>query len=111
MPAQVTIGSGVEPIGGAALDIKQQLRDDGSTNSTLGLTLPQVYLTDLNNLYPMFTGAYDAGEGPKHTGLTVYNVNDNKYPLICPGIYVWKGAEWVKLGKLSQRVQSKILFK
>ena len=102
MPAQVTIGSDVEPVGGAALDIKQQQKDDGSANSTLGLALPRVNLTDLNKLYPMFTGTYNAGEGPKHTGLTVYNVNDSRCARICPGIYVWKGAEWVKLGKPCQ---------
>ena len=102
MPAQVTVGSGIEPVSGAALDIKQQQKDDSSANSTLGLMLPRVNLTDLNKLYPMFTGAYDAGENPKHTGLTVYNVNENLSARICPGIYAWTGTEWIKLGKPCQ---------
>lgn len=89
---QVTIGSGIEPAGGALLDLKEQKKDDGSENATKGLLLPRVKLSDLNKLYPMFTGTYDAVEDAKHAGLTVYNLTqcDGKF---AQGVYTWTGTE------------------
>ncbi len=94
--SQVTIGSGLEPVGGALLDLKEQDKGDGSENATKGVMLPRVELSDLNKLYPMFTGTYDADQDTKHTGLTVYNLNkcDGKF---AQGVYTWTGTEWVQL--------------
>ena len=96
LQSQVTIGSGIEPIGGALLDLKEQQQDDGSANSTKGMILPRVELSYLNKLYPMFTGAYNIAEDAKHTGLTVYNLTqcDGKF---ARGVYTWTGTEWVQL--------------
>jgi uncharacterized protein (TIGR02145 family) len=100
--AQVTIGSGIKPVGGALLDLKETTPAADNTNATKGLALPRVSLTDPDKLYPMFTGVYDAAEDAKHTGLTVYNLNR------CfsvapgkggPGVYVWSGTEWQYMGK------------
>lgn len=102
--AQVTIGSGTPPAEGALLQLKQN--DDQGTNSTKGLLLPRVGLTDLDNLFPMFTsnGSGDYNEGVKadqdavHAGLVVFNVN-TKGCAIRPGIYAWDGLAWVSLSQ------------
>lgn len=91
---QVTIGSGIEPLGGAILDLKQWPQDDGEANSKIGLMLPRVELSALDKLYPMFTGTYDAAENKKHTGLTVYNSKATpEVPAVGP--YTWDGEKWV----------------
>ncbi|MBD8388166.1 FISUMP domain-containing protein [Dysgonomonas sp. BGC7] len=94
--AQVTIGSGIEPEKGALLDLKEQQKSDGTENATKGLMLPRVNLSDLNKLFPMFTGAYDAAEDPKHTGLTVYNLKGCD-GIFAKGVYTWTGTEWIQL--------------
>ena len=104
--AQVTIGSGIPPVNGAILDLKQQDKPDGSENSRAGMLLPRVKLTDPNNLFPMFTsdgaGGYTnqvkADEDALHTGLVVYNVNTAGCALH-PGIFVWTGNKWASLSK------------
>jgi hypothetical protein len=92
--SQVTIGSGIEPVGGALLDLKEQTKDDGSENSTKGMMLPRMELSDLNKLYPMFTSGYAVAEDAKHTGLTVYNLKqcDGTF---AKGVYTWTGSEWI----------------
>jgi uncharacterized protein (TIGR02145 family) len=95
---QVTIGSGIEPIQGALLDLKEVQQNDGSANSTKGLMLPRVELTDLNNLYPMFAAGYDAMENAKHTGLIVYNIHEDACAGIPRGVFVWNGSQWQALG-------------
>jgi hypothetical protein len=88
--AQVTIGANEDPNKGALLDLKE---NTGSVSATKGLLLPRVNLTDLNELYPMFTGTYNAEEKNKHIGLTVYNVEDGMGRWIPAGIYVWDGTK------------------
>jgi hypothetical protein len=97
--AQVTIGSGIEPIGGALLDLKEKNPANPATDNTTatrGMLLPRVNLTGLNKLYPMFATGYAAAEDAKHTGLTVYNLKqcDGQF---ARGVYTWTGAEWVQL--------------
>ncbi|MBD8388169.1 FISUMP domain-containing protein [Dysgonomonas sp. BGC7] len=97
---QVTIGSGIEPVQGALLDLKERQKDDGTDNSTKGMLLPRVELSDLNKLYPMFPAGYDITENDKHTGLTVYNIHEDAcagIPLT-KGVYVWNGSLWQALG-------------
>lgn len=103
--AQVTIGSGIEPEQGAALELKERITTsaDNST-SDKGMLFPRVKLADRENLFPMFepdgSGGYKIGAKPfnkadedrKHTGLTVYNVNS---PIALEdGLYVWNGVNW-----------------
>ena len=102
--AQVTIGSDVKPNGGALLELKEKNTPLGEVNSTRGLGLPRVELTDKNNLFPMFEeGAenYIASEKKKrdleHIGLLVYHVNTNNDPILQSGLYVWNGSEWLSL--------------
>ncbi|MBK5722803.1 hypothetical protein JGH11_18180 [Dysgonomonas sp. Marseille-P4677] len=106
--SQITIGSGISPTSGALLDIKQT--DQSSANSTKGLMLPRVNLTDITNLYPMFepqtTSPHPDYDDPvkkqkqdqMHLGLIVYNMN-TVHPHICPGVYVWTENIWRRLPK------------
>lgn len=87
--AQVTIGSGTPPVSGALLELKM----DG--NTTKGLCMPRVKLTEKDKLYPMFTAGYPSSEDAKHIGLWVYNTNYAGE--LCPGLYVWDGSEWCRL--------------
>lgn len=101
---QITIGSGQKANPGTLLDLKME------GNTSKGLVLPRVKLTDTDNLYPMFettpgsgtpnsnynTTAKKAAEDALHTGLVVYNTN---YCLAFGnGLYIWDGTEWQKLG-------------
>lgn len=101
--AQVTIGSDLEPNGGALLDLKQENKE---VSSTKGLMLPRVYLVDLKKLDPMYDydkSAPSASDLLEHTGLTVYNVNETEDDdAICPsgirsGVYVWDMEKWIPL--------------
>ena len=105
---QVTIGTGLEPVKGALLDLKEE-DSKGDKTATKGLMLPRVKLTEPDKLYPMFENAtqpgtpaadYDDAAKKKaqddiHTGLTVYNLGcDGKF---ARGVYTWTGTEWVQL--------------
>ncbi|WP_461825124.1 FISUMP domain-containing protein [Dysgonomonas sp.] len=94
--SQVTIGSGIEPVHGALLDLKEDQRNDGTANSTKGMMLPRVRLTDLNRLYPMFAAGYDVAENAKHVGLVVYSIFEDACAStpITKGVYVWDGSLW-----------------
>jgi uncharacterized protein (TIGR02145 family) len=101
--SQVTIGSGIEPVGGALLDLKEKTPSDPTTDNataTKGLMLPRVNLTDLSRLSggpdgsPAITGVTEnPDDHSKHTGLTVYHIGT------CLGVYVWTGSEWIKAGE------------
>lgn len=99
---QVTIGSSASPVSGALLQLKEN--DSIQDNSTKGLLLPRVKLTDLYNLYPMFAEDIyykknidnkKEKEDSIHTGLVVYNTDDCS--LYGFGVYVWNGEEWTIL--------------
>jgi len=107
--AQVTIGSAEVPKAGALLQLKELtgITDDGA-NAHRGLALPRVTLSDRNNLFPMFLNdPNDPESGPNaayaankemldrtHVGLIVFNIVEDKYEDLCPGLNIWNGEEW-----------------
>lgn len=92
--AQVTIGSGIEPLKGALLDLKES-ESTNDVTSTKGMVLPRVAIRDLTKLSPAVSAGPE--EDPKtYAGLTVYNTKDS-IPL-SKGIYVWDGEKWGKAG-------------
>lgn len=93
--AQVTIGSGAEPLKGALLQLKEN--ENTGANSTKGLAMPRVSLTvtdDLTDIIPSPAGS----DKEEHIGLVVYNINDLKYNF-CRGLYVWDGEAWQPLSE------------
>jgi len=50
LKAQVTIGMSSLPVKGALLDLKQREDLTGKTNSSMGMMLPRVLLTDMNTV-------------------------------------------------------------
>ncbi len=97
---QVTIGSGTAPRKGALLDLKDS---DSHTNPQVtankGFAMPRVKLTDMDNLYPMFTGDESdyATQKMSHVGLIVYNISGESIPRCAPipdGLYSWDGEKW-----------------
>jgi hypothetical protein len=102
--AQVTIGSDEKPGDGFLLQLKDKANvQDDALNASKGLGLPRVSLTNLNELYPMFSDSDTNYQGTNkdkmkktHVGLMVYNVSTASS--FEEGIYVWDGAKWVKPG-------------
>lgn len=99
--SQVTIGSKQPPVEGALLELTE-----GSITSK-GLGMPRVKLTHEDNLFPMFwdsdtnlpLNSYTTNKVNidfQHTGLFVYNVSEE--PPFCPGLYLWTGSLWERLG-------------
>lgn len=96
MYAQVTIGTGEPPTGGAILQIKtiEGVKGAGS-NANKGMLLPRVNLKDTKMLYPMFEVGYDKlFQDPIHAGLMVYNTNAELLDSNGAGIYFWNGQSW-----------------
>ena len=96
--AQVTIGSAESPISGALLDLKQETKSNDLANSSKGLGLPRVGLTDREQLEPCSTT--NATNKASHIGLTVYNVTDNSSTVatLKEGVYLWDGDMWQPMG-------------
>jgi hypothetical protein len=91
--AQITAGS-LEPSNrGALLDLKGN--NSNGANSTKGLPLSRVKLTDPGNLFTMFNQGYDSAEKAKHTGLIVYNISTTSP--FSPDLYVWTGSAWRRI--------------
>lgn len=108
LKSQVTIGSGLKPLEGAILDIKEKDAPEGGATADKGLLLPRVLLSKKNSLYPMFgseaspTGDYASQKATidqSHTGLMVYNLTTDLAEGLCPGVYVWKSSVWERLPK------------
>lgn len=108
--SQVTIGSNLEPVSGALLDLKENDTNGNSLiNSTRGLILPRVKLTHIDNLYPMFENTSIAGtpnseyntqakklnQDDLHTGLIVFNMNEC-FPF-GEGVYAWEKEKWTPI--------------
>lgn len=107
--AQVTIGTGEEPISGALLQLKDKNNVPDSThNAYKGLALPRVTLSEKKELYPMFLADPDnPASGPNsdyaanklildktHTGLIVYNLVEDDDKELCLGLNQWDGEKW-----------------
>ena len=98
---QVTIGSDNEPSAGSLLDLKQN--NNAGVNSSKGLVMPRVALTNLKPLNPIQLAASigNTGSWPleEHIGLMVYNVKKDMCASepIFEGLYVWNGVEWKPL--------------
>jgi hypothetical protein len=93
--AQITIGSGIEPVKGAILDLKSKApEDDNVTSTTGGLLLPRVALEDWNSVALFFGGIDQNADVKKQlTGLIVYNLATTGG--FSAGPYSWDGAKWV----------------
>ena len=112
--SQVTVGSSEPPSPGVLMQMKQV---DGVVNKDRnafgGLGLPRVFLSDRNNLFPMFLNNPDlATSGPTQAytlnkasldsqlaGMIVYNTNSTAP--FSEGIYVWTGQVWTGMGGVS----------
>lgn len=93
--AQTTIGSGLEPVKAAILDVKTQVADDNNVTSTIGgIVMPRVKLQNIETLEPIIlNNDPDLTELKRlHKGLIVYNLTDNE--AFKAGLYVWKGTRW-----------------
>ncbi|GAB6123682.1 hypothetical protein [Dysgonomonas termitidis] len=83
--AQVTIGSGIPPDENALLDLKE----DDNGNSTKGLLLPRVQLSDIDSPSPL----------TEHKeGMFVYNIGENGF--VGRGVYYNTGEKWEKVSSL-----------
>jgi len=91
--AQVTIGSETPPVKGAILQLSE-----GDITSR-GLGMPRIKLTNLEDIGVDIPEA--AGNEAIHTGLLVYNVNEDLCASnpIYKGLYVWDGDNWKILRK------------
>ena len=111
LQAQVSIGSGEEPISGSILQLKEKgAVTDASPNAYRGLALPRVTLSEKKALYPMFLVDPDnPNSGPNtaysgatnkqaldkaHTGMIVYNLTEDDDKELCLGLNQWDGEQW-----------------
>jgi len=106
MHSQVTIGTKSVPLKGTLLDLEEYVTTNGDANSTEGMMLPRVFLTNIDSLVPMLTGTEPDYETlkPSYTGLVVYNVNTNA-PFE-KGLYVWDGTQWTMTSSSSSGLSS-----
>lgn len=105
--AQVTIGSGIKPIDGALLDLKEKDTSGGEWNSTKGLGLPRVKITDRKSLKDVIADYESLSDTEKnelsqsHTGLVVYNmepISIDRCQTSSAGVMVWMGNDgWQQL--------------
>ena len=94
---QVTIGSNLEPVKGALLDLKEKDDSSGGITSEKGLNLPRVSLTSLTDITNGDITGIDATNKNAHIGLTVYNVREDTPNGFFKCVYVWEGTKWVSL--------------
>ncbi len=88
LSAQVTIGIDRAPQKGALLQL-QNLPDG---NSTKGLLMPRVTITDLTSLADINKGQAVRPDPAEHVGLVVYNPIEGRG--ICSGLFAWTGTQW-----------------
>lgn len=103
--AQVTIGMTEAPAQGALLQLKNKEDNSNWANSNQGLGLPRVELTSITNLFPMFPVGYDKSAQDRiHTGLIVYNTNEDLKDGDGKGIYYWDGEKWYPLNPVIKKI-------
>lgn len=100
LQAQVTIGSGKEPLKGALLDMKQYEmgeagKSDGLSTSDKGMLLPRVALQGFTDLEPIAITA-SVADKRVYKGMAVYNTTTNTTKNLEEGIYYFDGTKWVK---------------
>ena len=96
---QVTIGNDEKPVAGALLQLSNLIGyGQGEANSTKGLLLPRVSITDPTSI-EMLDGALQI-DAEKYTGITVYNTTgtNNVCYTIPQGLLVWDGEKWNAVG-------------
>lgn len=92
--SQVTMGSNINPVAGALLDLKEHAPDNDNITSKKGLALPRVSLTKIDELTDLGSGLVEN----LHIGLTVYNTNEClNSEGYSSGIYTWNGSKWTAL--------------
>jgi uncharacterized protein (TIGR02145 family) len=91
LSAQVTIGALEEPHNAAILDLSKV------PSQKLGLLLPTVELVQLNLFNPL-PGNSEQKLDAK--GMVVYNKKTDFAENLFPGIHVWDGAKWGRIGCL-----------
>ncbi|WP_108822535.1 hypothetical protein [Dysgonomonas sp. Marseille-P4361] len=107
--SQVTIGVTEEANKGSLLQLKnEQGVTDDAANASKGLLLPRVNLSEKYELFPMFlkdptditsgrTTEYNTNKKDydlQHTGLMVYNMNEDYEKDLCLGVNTWDGEKW-----------------
>jgi len=101
--AQVTIGSGIEPLEGVILDLKEQNPDIENVTTKKGLLLPRVKLVTKNSLDPLAQNVTSPTEKEKYRGTIIYNIKettgDATTRSLSKGLYMWNGEEWTMIGK------------
>jgi len=93
---QVAIGDTGNPNKGAILDLSEDSNSGTSDNSKSGMLLPRVKLKEADKLEIDGNTKDLSGKETEHTGLTVYNLEDDEKDL-CEGPYVWTGLRWVRM--------------
>ncbi|MEK6494036.1 hypothetical protein [Myroides odoratimimus] len=103
---QVIIGKPGIPAPGSILQLQNlETNQTDLENANKGLLLPRVFLTDVNNLYPMFSAGYNKTElDSAHSGLMVFNTNDNLFNGDGNGVYHWNGSNWSGLGLIPRTI-------
>lgn len=101
---QVTIGNDTPPVKGALLQLKEN--ENTGANSTKGLLLPRVKLTDSNSLQDL---GIPASENLLHAGMMIFNTNDDLCKNISKGVSLWTGEEWTVLGTNNGAFETDIL--
>lgn len=99
--AQVTIGSGLPPVKGALLDLKEKDDQNGGKTSSKGILFPRVNLEGLQTLRPVIPDSDPDIEQLKksHTGMVVYNLTVDPERNLLKGLYAWMGTYWRKTSR------------
>ncbi|MDL2215000.1 hypothetical protein LJC00_02280 [Dysgonomonas sp. OttesenSCG-928-M03] len=101
--SQVTIGSGLEPVKAAIVDVKEKTPvlpitndEENETVTSGGILMPRVFLGSLQSLDPILdaSSAANPQEQLKHVGLLVYNMNEDPLESLVKGMYYWSGSDW-----------------
>jgi hypothetical protein len=105
--AQVTIGSGIPPLDGILLDLKESVPTSENTTSTKGILLPRVKLESISGLAPILANGGTSKEKPEYTGLQVFHVGGNDMKA---GMKVWNGTFWSDMLNTNLNVENGLSY-